>query len=116
MDLRRAVSLAAVVAVALGVATGLSHVGHSTASKCTGTWLVVVGHSVDRINAATVNSRAAALAPTLCPTAVADPKGGYFAVATFTNQTDANTYLQQLVSAGYVKQWKVQPFVQAPTG
>ena len=116
MTVRRAVSLGVLVVALLGIATGVSHIGHSTTSKCQGTWRVVVGHTTDPAGTATENSRAIHLVPATCTSAAKNPKGGYDAYALFATEADAQAYLQQLVAAGYAKQWGFQPTVeQAPT-
>lgn len=113
---RRAVSLAALVAVLLGAATGVSHIGHSTISGCLNRgWWVVVGNPQSRLSTATENSRAAALVPSACANAAKDTKAGWLAYSSFSTATDAQAYLQQLVSAGYAKTYGFQPYVmQAP--
>lgn len=115
MTVRRAVSLGVLVAVLLGTATGLSHVGHTSVSTCTGTWRVVVGTSTDSSASPTQNSRASQLVPTPCTGATKNTKGLYEGYALFDTEQEAQTYAQQLVAAGYAKQWSFEPYVeQAP--
>jgi hypothetical protein len=109
---RRAGSLAVVVVAAIGILTGLSHIGHSTISNCTGTWWVVVGHPTDQASAATDNSRAGALVPTTCAGSAPDGKGGFFAYALFRSEADASAYSDALTAAGYARTWGFTPVVQ----
>ena len=116
MTWRRAASLAAVVAVLLGAATGASHIGHSSTNTCVGTWWVVVGHPQDRAAVATENSRAVDTVTATCSGSVAAPTGGgYLAIVRFKTQAEAEDYQQQLVAAGFAKAWDFDPYVaQAP--
>ena len=114
MTVRRAVSLGILVAVLLGTATGLSHVGHTSVSKCTGTWRVVVGTSTDSSASPTQNSRAIGLVPALCTGSAKNAKGNYEAFALFDTEQEAQAYAQQLVAAGYAKQWGFEPYVEQP--
>ncbi|HET7566559.1 MAG TPA: hypothetical protein VFJ91_01090 [Gaiellaceae bacterium] len=112
MTLARALSLLVLVGGLLGVATGLSHVGHDTRSKCNGTWAVLVGHAADQVDAATINNRASQMVASDCYGSIENPKGGWDAIATFHDPADANAFLQQLVAAGYPDTWHVQPSVE----
>ena len=116
--LGRAASLAVVLAAALGILTGLTHVGQAgKTTSCKGDWQVVVGTAVDAVNAATANSRASQFIPTPCAGAEKDPRTGtYYALATFPSQQTAQQYADALVTAGYSKAYGVQPRVRpAPT-
>ena len=113
MTRSRAISLAAVIAIALGVATGLSHVGHSGISGCNGSWESVLGHAVDQVNASTVNTRAAQLVPNPCLGYDKDPQGGWFAVATLGSETAARVYTNQLIYYGFADLWGFRPYFRA---
>jgi hypothetical protein len=108
MTLGRALSLAAVVALLIGVATGLSHVGHSTTSTCKGdTWVVVARGEPSPSGASADNTRAARTAaphPLSCPGSARDPKGGWLAYYLFASPQDAQAYVNALIAAGYVEQ------------
>ena len=111
MTVRRAVTLGALVAALIGTATGLSHIGHSTLSPCTGTWRVILNHATDQTSTSTQNARAVALVPTVCTGAAKSAHGGWDAYAVFDTQSEAAAYAQQLVNAGYVTESGYQPTV-----
>ncbi len=115
MSANRAVALIALVAVLLGGAIGLSHVGQAQViGPCNGrTWDVVIGHAPDTGDVAVFNTRAGKLVPTDCQSFQLDPNGGYFAVAQFTAQSDAQAWLDALVKAGWTAKYGFQPVLES---
>ena len=115
MTVRRAVSLGALIAFLLGAATGLSHVGHSTISPCTGGWRVVVGHEVDAIDTATVNARVINLLPdTPCLGSEKAAGGGFNSTATFNSEQEAKAYMHELAGVAWETTWQQHAYIQAP--
>lgn len=77
-----------------------------------GDWEVVFGHSSSLANAATVNSRAAALVPDQALSAEADGCNDYESVAKFSARDEAEAFAAKLVAAGYERLWHIRPVVE----
>lgn len=77
-----------------------------------GNWEAVFGHAVSPGDAATINSRVAALAPGLSLTSEADSCADYEAVAKFATRGEAEAAVAKLIALGYERMFHVQPVVE----
>ena len=77
-----------------------------------GDWEAVFGHAVSTVNAATINSRVAGLAPGLNLTTEADGCNDYEAVAKYGTRAEAEAAVAKLIALGYERTFHVTPVVE----
>jgi hypothetical protein len=115
MSRSRVISLVALLAVIFALVIGLSHVGQAQViGTCDSrTWAVVIGHSADVHMIPVINQRAGKLVGADCYGQQQDPSGGWNAISSFNSQSDAQTFSQALVKAGWTRTYGFQPVVES---